>query len=356
MTLTRRLFISSATASLAGLAGIVPQGAIAAEIELFAAAWVNKNGAGFSILDGNGKELTSAPLPERGHDVAADPLGRWVVAFARRPGNFAVAIDRKTDLQPVAFTTPENRHFFGHGVFSPDGRLLYATENDFENAAGMIGLYDATAGFSRIGEFPSYGIDPHELLLMPDGRSMCIANGGIETHPDFGRTKLNLATMEPSITFVDITTGDLLEKHTLPAELSRLSTRHMDIDGGGNVWVGCQYEGPETDQPPLILRVTKGDGYKPIMLPEKDQLALVNYIGSVAAHKGENRIAITSPQGNCALIINSLTGNPISRIDKPDVCGVAVQGRRFLLSSGEGEFGPGKFDRAWDNHIASLQG
>ena len=36
----------------------------------------------------------------------------------------------------------EGRHFFGHGVFSPDGKLLYATENDFEAARGVIGVYD----------------------------------------------------------------------------------------------------------------------------------------------------------------------------------------------------------------------
>ena len=31
-----------------------------------------------------------------------------------------------------------------------------------------------------------------------------IANGGIETHPDLGRMKLNLHQMEPSIAFVDV--------------------------------------------------------------------------------------------------------------------------------------------------------
>lgn len=354
MTLTRRLFLSTSAASLAGLAGLVPHAALANGKDMFAAAWIDKNGAGFSILDGDGKELSSTALPERGHDVAADPIGRFVVAFARRPGNFAVAVDRKASLQPIAFTTPNDRHFFGHGVFSPDGRLLYATENDFENSAGMIGIYNATDGFARIGEFPSYGIDPHELLLMPDGKTLCIANGGIETHPDFGRAKLNLAAMEPSIVFVDTTNGELLEKHKPPSELSRLSTRHMDIDAQGNVWVGCQYEGAETDHPPLILRVTKGDGYKQIMLPEKDQFALSNYIGSVAANRNENQIAVSSPHGNCVLLIDADTGNLVSRIDQTDVCGVAAHGQGFVLSSGEGKFGTVKTDRSWDNHIARL--
>ena len=84
-------------------------------------------------------------------------------------------------------------------MFSPDGALLYATENDFDNAAGMVGIYDARAVSSAIGEFPTHGVGPHELLLLDDGATLAIANGGIETHPDFGRAKLNIATMKPSL-------------------------------------------------------------------------------------------------------------------------------------------------------------
>jgi hypothetical protein len=30
------------------------------------------------------------------------------------------------------------------------------------------------------------------MTVSDDGRMLIVANGGIETHPDFGRTKLNL--------------------------------------------------------------------------------------------------------------------------------------------------------------------
>ena len=47
-------------------------------------------------------------------------------------------------------------------------------------------------GFRRIGEFDNHGIGTHDISVSDDGRMLVIANGGIETHPDFGRTKLNL--------------------------------------------------------------------------------------------------------------------------------------------------------------------
>ena len=53
-----------------------------------------------------------------------------------------------------------------------------------------------SADFARVGEFPTHGVGPHELLLLGDGRTLAVANGGIETHPDFGRAKLNIADDE----------------------------------------------------------------------------------------------------------------------------------------------------------------
>ena len=103
---------------------------------------------------------------------------------------------------------------------------------------GMIGVYDATAGFRRIGEFATHGMDAHEMLLLDDGRTLAIANGGIETHPDFGRAKLNIATMKPSFVFIDRLSGDLIEKHELAPELHQLSIRHMDQDQSGALCFG----------------------------------------------------------------------------------------------------------------------
>ncbi|HMQ58557.1 MAG TPA: DUF1513 domain-containing protein, partial [Rhizobiaceae bacterium] len=207
---TRRGLLLSAGLLAGSWASLRPKAVWAgARRDLFAAAWMRDGLAGFSVLDGDGTILRDVALPDRGHDVAADRTGRWIVAFARRPGRFAVAVDRTGDSAPIAFATPPDRHFFGHGVFSPDGALLYATENDFDAAAGVIGIYDATAGFVRIGEFPTFGMDPHELLLLGDGRTLAIANGGIETHPDYGRAKLNLSTMQPCVVFIDRENGTL---------------------------------------------------------------------------------------------------------------------------------------------------
>src|SRR4051812_18270134 len=118
---------------------------------VFATAYQVRNDGpcGVAVLSEDRQLLFKSPLPDRGHDVTFDPVARRSVVFARRPGTFAVVFDHPGKGEPLTITSPAGRHFFGHGVFSPDGRLLYATENDFDNAAGMIGIYEATDGFAR---------------------------------------------------------------------------------------------------------------------------------------------------------------------------------------------------------------
>ena len=357
----RRGFLKAAGAGF--VASLSPRAlhAVEATSAVFATAYQRRDGAyGVTVLSEDRKIMFSADLPERGHDVTFDPVSQQAVVFARRPGTFAVVFDHTKRKQPLTITSVEGRHFFGHGVFSPDGKLLYATENDFENAAGMIGVYDAADGFRRIGEFPSHGMDPHELLLMPDGKTLAIANGGIETHPDFGRAKLNLSTMKPSLVFVDRRSGDLIEEHLLPPALHQLSIRHMDVDASGVIWFGCQYEGPAGDRLPLVGKARPGSDLALLDMPEETLAGLRNYVGSVAANPAAGTVAVSSPQGNSMTVIDAATGAVRSSVSLKEVCGLAPDRSAFMATTGAGEIvDPGGDavdiqDYVWDNHLLRI--
>lgn len=358
----RRAFLKAA--GIGFVAALTPQGfAAASEADaVFATAFQRRDGSyGAAILTEQGKLVHSVVLPERGHDIAFDPVTRRSVIFARQPGTFAVVFDPAGKAEPLTIDSVEGRHFYGHGAFSPDGGLLYATENDFDSAAGMVGIYDARDGFRRIGEFPTYGVGPHELILLGDGRTLAVANGGIETHPDFGRAKLNIATMKPSFVFVDRLTGDLLEKHELPSDLHQLSIRHMDIDQKGTVWFGCQHEGPASEQPLLVGRVERGKAFGLVDMPEKIVGGFRNYIGSVAANRDAGTVAVSSPQGNAYAVIDAASGKVLSVTSLTEVCGLAPDRAGFLVSTGTGEIvAPdsqpvSEPEFVWDNHLLRIE-
>ncbi|OXT01596.1 hypothetical protein B7H23_01065 [Notoacmeibacter marinus] len=321
---------------------------------LFATAFMEGERFGMAILDRDGNLLRRISLPGRGHDVTADSSGDHIVAFARRPGTFALALDRRKSREPQVFHCPPNRHFYGHGLFIDRDRLLVATENDYEKGRGVLGLYDAMNGFRRIDEWSSHGVGPHDLALSPDGRSLIVANGGMETHPDFGRQILNLALMEPSLVFLDAADGSLKERHTLPPDWSRLSTRHMDITAGGRVFVGCQWQGEANDCPPLLLSFARGEDRREHDLG-KFARRLNGYVGSVSVNNRSGLIAITSPHGDIAIFMDAGRGEVVGSRNGVDLCGVAPLANDFVTSTGTGRFGTSDLaSMAFDNHILAL--
>jgi hypothetical protein len=312
------------------------------------------------LLDRSGQALQSLALPGRGHGAAVSPDGRRAVLFARRPGSFALVLDLVA-MQPAGlFQTPDVRHFFGHGFFSPDGRILYACENDFEGERGVLGLYDAHAGFRRLGELDAGGIGVHEALLLKGGRLAALAIGGIATHPDYPREKLNLATMEPGIAYLDLATGGIVEKRLLPRALHQLSLRHLAEDASGCLWLGGQYEGAALEAPPLVARHRPGGELEMLEAPEESYRALRNYVGSVATNASGERVAVSSPRGGRVLVWEAASGRLLEERAIDDVCGLAAAGPAFLESDGKGRLWRGaallRRDEAvaWDNHLTAV--
>ena len=351
----RRSFLK--VAGLGFIATLAPRGteALAKTDAIFAAAYMAEDEAyGVALLAENGAEISRIPLPARGHDVTYDPNSTHAVAFARRPGTFALALDTASGRPVKLIESAEDRHFFGHGVFSTDGKLLYVAENDFDNFAGMIGLYDVRSGYAKVGEFPAHGMDTHDIQLMEGGRYLAIANGGIKQHPDTGRAKLNIDHMEPSLIIVDLRDGRFVEKHAMPDDIRQLSTRHMDIDAKGRVWFGCQFEGARNRHPQLLGSFRRGEDVRFLNMPEPLLVGFDNYVGSVAVNREAGLVAVSSPRGGQWAAFDVETGKLACEEKTPGVCGLAAQRPRFVHSTEQGEFGKARSEIAWDNHITRL--
>ncbi|MEL6588051.1 MAG: DUF1513 domain-containing protein, partial [Pseudomonadota bacterium] len=239
-------------------------------------------------LSDRGDSLFHLALPVRGHAAAAHPTRPEAVAFARRPGTFAIVLDCATGSETARLTAPEGRHFYGHGAFTAAGDLLLTTENDYEAARGVIGLWE-TAGYRRIGEVPSGGVGPHEIVRTDAG--FAVANGGIETHPEAGRTKLNLPTMQPNLTYLG-PDGHIVDQVELPPDHRLNSIRHIAY-AAGRVAMGMQWQGQ--GGAPALVAYHERDAGTVVFAPGSDAGALKGYTGSVAISGDGTRIATTHP-------------------------------------------------------------
>jgi hypothetical protein len=290
------------------------------------------------VLAEDGRILREIPMSARGHDVAIDHASRRAVIFARRPGYFALAFDIDGRREPDVFEPLVDRHFYGHGAFAVDGRRLYATEHNVDTGEGMIGVYDATGGWQRVGEFPSYGVGPHEAIMLSDGRTLAVANGGFSNDPATGRESIGVADMQPNVAFIDVTTGTLRSRHGVPSSINLLSLRHLVETPKGEIWFGCQWLGGLEDAPALIGRVGIDKPISILESPDALAIDLKGYIGAVAVSDDGRLLAASAPLAGAVVYFDTATGKIAHRIAIKDSSGVTPGNGHagFAMSTGQG--------------------
>ena len=332
----RRTFLGLGGALLAASAlGGWTLGRSAGQQPLLLSARNDADGRHYAVgyrLDGQRQFATA--VAERCHDVVPHPALPLALFVGRRPSRESYLIDTRDGRLLQTLASPAGRHFQGHAVFHRGGEWLYSTENDTgEPGRGVIGVWRLDGNqLQRVDELSSHGIGPHQLLWLPDGERLVVANGGIRTEAD-SREKMNLDAMEPSLVLLQ-RDGTLISKEQLPARMN--SVRHLAVAGDGTVVSGQQYEGDPADAVPLVAIKRPGQAFEPFPLGEAQRQVMHQYTASVAIHSGLRLLAITAPRGNRVFIWD--LDSAALRLDAslPDCAGVAACAEGFVVSSGQG--------------------
>lgn len=337
---------------------------------LFASAAQDRDGNYHLYLIGEqGDVLLDHPLLGRAHHTEAHPTRPLLACTARRPGRFIDIIDHQEHQLIKRIHAEAGRHFFGHSIFTEDGRWLITTENELSTGQGRIVIRSLADDYAIIADYPSHGIGPHELIQQSSSSVLVVANGGILTHPDHGREKLNLESMQPSLVRLDINSGELLEQQMLPAELHQLSIRHIDTNSAGITAIALQYQGDIGHNPPLVAIHHPGQALELISAPEPINLAMKGYCGSVRCDHSGRFAAVSAPRGDLISFWDLHEKQFISSIKSRDGCGLTATANdsEFIISAGTGRcikhnLKTGHTSRlhqtiktAWDNHLISIQ-
>jgi hypothetical protein len=309
-------------------------------------------------LSAAGASLFAVPLPARGHAAAAHPTRAEAVAFARRPGTFALVIGCATGAIRHRLTPPDGRQFNGHGALSAKGAMLYTSEVVAATNEGRVGLWE-TGGYARIGEWASGGIGPHDLRRLADGR-LAVANGGIATDPT-DRTKLNLDSMRPNLAILTAE-GRLDDRMTLTADLRQNSIRHLALAPGGTIAFAMQWEGDPAEAVPLLGLWKPGQPPRLCPPPEREALAMRGYAASIAFSGDGRQVGLTSPRGGRVQVFGS-DGSALASLPRADVSGIAPAPGGFVVTDGSGVVAAledgglrplSSAPVAWDNHLVAL--
>src|SRR5690606_4347165 len=193
------------------------------------------------------------PVPYRAHEARAIN-DRLAIYFARRPGRQCYVVDMRHGELVSTLQAGEGEHFCGHGCLSGDGQYLFLTTYAYDRRMGVVAVHEAAPPFRKLNQFDTHGLDPHQLALLPGGETLVVANGGILTHPDSEREMLNLDTMAPSLVYLRLQSGELIDQQFPPHH--QISLRHLAVNSAGAVVVGAQDHTPgiEANPHPLVFQ------------------------------------------------------------------------------------------------------
>ncbi|GAL05196.1 putative exported protein [Photobacterium aphoticum] len=295
-----------------------------------------------AVADGTGALKHLLSLPARGHGIAIHPNQRIAAIFARRPGQYIQLVDMHTGRRGTTVSASAGHHYYGHGVFSPDGQWLYVTEGISATSAGIIGVYRVEENvhhansmpkgmptLTKVNAWTGLGVGPHEIILA-DNNTLAVAVGGVQTQ---GRKPQNIATMQPALVYVDRQTGEMKDRVTLPDH--QLSIRHLSASSNGQVVCGQQYRGQNRTAQPLVYVHQRGQTPRALKANTTQWQRFQHYIASVACHDGY--ALATSPRGNCYGIWHIDSGELVDLRPLIDVAGVSAQQGQWLLSTGTGK-------------------
>jgi hypothetical protein len=307
----------------------------------------------------------------RGHEISPHPLkADHALMFSRRPGTLGIELNLRNGQIQQQFSCTQHRHLTGHGCFSQDGNILFTSESHYPSGRGKIGLRDARS-YEYLGEYDSHGIGPHQIKLMPDGQTLVVANGGILTHPDSGRKKLNLDSMQSNLSYIDINNGRLLETHYLSEP--KASLRHIDVSSNGTVALAVQMQREAANHNNTVALCAihnRGGDIVALQAPDAVFAHMKDYVGSVAINQLSNIAGFASPRGNLVAFWD-IKHNHLAGYHKlNDVCGITASAdqRHFVISNSSGQLRlldahSLKEDihlrqhhqgQRWDNHLSSL--
>lgn len=378
------LGLSSPTAANALMGLNWPTDSVAKNEIWLSAQGQTKSQFGLGWITPNKSSSQQAPTNFRGHGLCQNPAKpEQVVMIARRPGTMGVQLNILTGEIERRFHCLDNHHMQGHACYSADGEYLYCTESDFSTGQGKITVRE-TRNMRLVNEFSSHGIGPHELALMPDQKTLVVANGGLLTHPDSGREVLNLASMRSTLSYIDGTNGNLLSEHSLEGcledslknnlvDCSKASIRHLDVAEDGSVAVAMQVQRnamQETTLVPLAAMHKPGQTLQPLMAPSTLMVKLNDYMGSVKIHNQQRIAAFTSPRGDLAMFWHMDNLKLQAYHVFHDVCGLTLSAdnKHFVLSNSAGKIRQinsstlkenrnrrlSFAEKQWDNHMLSV--
>ena len=277
-------------------------------------------------------DATGRPVREQrdinflGHGFAPNPQKPHLAVISQKHGRGAVEWDMRARKVTRGLDIPPGRQFYGHGAFTPDGKTLFLVESVVGDKSydGVISVRDGDS-YEITGHFPSYGLAPHDVLLIDDGRMLVITNGG----GLIGTDEL------PCVTYVDVKTRELKRKLTFTSP--RINAGHLAMTSRGDlVVISAPREGLDVEAADVHGAISFYSPGGEVRTPDHSVLRRMRRETlSAAIHEPTMTVCATSPYGNMVTFWDFRRAALIKAIDEfvmPRGVSLTLDGRYFALT------------------------
>jgi hypothetical protein len=264
-----------------------------------------------------------------GHGFMPNPRRPHLAVVAEKHGRGCIEWDMAARKVTRALSIVGERQFYGHGVFTPDAKHLLLVETVVEDGSyrGVISIRDGTS-YELLGEFPSYGAAPHDVILIDGGKTLVVTNGGGVLNG--GDT--------PCVCFVDVKTRALRRRVEVPG--GRMNAGHLALTlQGGLVVVSAPRTGIAEDSGDFFGGISFALPGQELHAAEDDIIrAMKGETLSLAIHQPSMVVAATSPAGGLLTFWDLRSGKLIKasrEFQGPRGVSVTLNGRYFVLTYGK---------------------
>jgi hypothetical protein len=273
-----------------------------------------------NLQDQSTKIISCNFLP---HGVHSNPANKSRMALFEKKGPGACEFDLTSRKITRYIPTHKGRHFYGHGAYTLNGETLFATETELTNMRGVIAIRN-TRDMDYLGEFPSYGLEPHECKLIDNGRTLVVTNGGG-----------TVSGQAPSVAYIDVNNQQLIEKVELSNDA--INAGHIAVaEDGSLVVVSAPRLGlGETHLGGVSIR-PKGETMQTIKKEAISQQIYGEAL-SVVIVPGKGIAAVTHPSSNMITLWSTKNRSLIKtlQIESPRGIALSADNSQLLISYGK---------------------
>lgn len=251
------------------------------------------------------------------HSICQNPVEKNMMASISKWGLRGGIFDVRSNQFTHQLRSPENTRFFGHALFSADGKYLFASAAQNKTHIGYILVIEPETG-NVVDAISSGGLAPHDFFFV-DQDHIIIANSGYSVQDPSGSGNLALVNLKEK---------KVIAQYEAPyaAHLAQLSPNDIAVGtilpSSSNGDLFCV-----NTQTKSFHSFSKSSSYK-------TEFDLGEKLSLVVA--GTNVVATTTAKGRMLILWNQQTNEITSKTFDRGVKGLVIQDNQLFISNDKG--------------------